>query len=126
MPPRVVSGPRDTTVKVGASAVLRCEVSGDPQPDVLWRRAPAAGPNANANANADANASLAMPLGRVSILADRSLRITGARLSDAGLYVCDADNRAGAVSASATLSVVCECTHVTCETGTQSTFQSGH
>ncbi|KAJ1530846.1 hypothetical protein ONE63_005691 [Megalurothrips usitatus] len=97
VPPRILTRPTDTTALVGSTVVIRCEVTGDPIPDVLWRRA-----------------SSSMPLARVHVLPDGSLRMTGLRLSDSGEYVCDADNRAGAVSASAHLAVVCEYTPALC------------
>lgn len=87
-----MAGPVDSTALVGSSVVLRCEVAGEPEPEVRWRRGNGMPP--------------ATP--RAHLLADRSLRIANVRLSDAGLYVCEADNPAGAVSASATLHVVCK------------------
>lgn len=67
-------------------------MGGDPTPDVLWRRV---GGN--------------MPLGRVHILEDRSLRLEHVTAADAGEYSCEADNAVGSVSASATLTVHCKC-----------------
>lgn len=46
-----------------------------------------------------------MPLGRVRVLEDRSLRLERVTLSDQGKYTCEADNPAGALTASATLTV---------------------
>ncbi|KDR13839.1 Roundabout-like protein 2 [Zootermopsis nevadensis] len=46
-----------------------------------------------------------MPLGRVHILEDRSLRVESVILEDEGEYSCEADNAVGTVSASATLTV---------------------
>lgn len=46
-----------------------------------------------------------MPLGRVRVLEDRSLRLERITLSDQGRYTCEADNPAGAVTASAILTV---------------------
>jgi hypothetical protein len=49
-----------------------------------------------------------MPLGRVHILEDRSLRVEAVNLEDEGEYSCEADNAVGTVTASATLTVHCE------------------
>lgn len=61
-------------------------------PDVLWRRS-ASGGN--------------MPLNRVHILEDRSLRLEDVVLDDEGEYSCEADNAVGAISATGTLTVHC-------------------
>lgn len=65
-------------------------MGGDPVPDVLWRRSAT-------NGN--------MPLGRVKVLDDRSLRLDNVILSDEGEYMCEADNAVGAVSASGYMTV---------------------
>jgi hypothetical protein len=78
---------------VGGSVEFQCRVGGDPVPDVLWRRT-AGGGN--------------MPLGRVHILEDRSLRVEAVILEDEGEYSCEADNAVDTVTASATLTVHCE------------------
>lgn len=62
-------------------------------PDVLWRRTAGAGN---------------MPLGRVHILEDRSLRLENVTPEDEGEYSCEADNAVGTVTASATLTVYCK------------------
>lgn len=76
--------------QTGGSVTLQCRVGGDPIPDVLWRRT--AG-----NGN--------MPVNRVKVLDDRSLKINNVDLSDEGEYTCEADNSVGAVSASGYLTV---------------------
>lgn len=78
----------------GSSVTFQCRVGGDPLPDVLWRRS-AGGGN--------------MPLGRVHILEDRSLRLDSIVLEDEGEYSCEADNSVGAITASGVLRVHCEC-----------------
>lgn len=75
---------------VGADVEFACGVGGDPLPDVLWRRNSPGG---------------TMPLGRVRVLEDRTLRLERVALSDQGRYTCEADNPAGAITASATLTV---------------------
>lgn len=76
--------------QTGGSVTFQCRVGGDPLPDVLWRRT-AGGGN--------------MPLGRVKVLDDRSLRLDNVILGDEGEYACEADNSVGAVSASGYLTV---------------------
>ncbi|PSN32273.1 hypothetical protein C0J52_24864 [Blattella germanica] len=46
-----------------------------------------------------------MPIGRAQILDDRSLRIENVEPADEGLYICDAENLVGSVSARASLTV---------------------
>ena len=74
----------------GASVVFSCTVGGDPLPDVLWRRT-AGGGN--------------MPLGRVHVLEDRSLRLESIITEDEGEYSCEADNSVGSLTASAKMCI---------------------
>ncbi|KAJ8953602.1 hypothetical protein NQ318_003026 [Aromia moschata] len=85
-----VYAPKDAVALVGSSVEFSCEVGGDPVPDVLWSRSALGG---------------TMPLGRVRVLDDRALRLEHITLLDQGRYTCDADNFAGAVAASALLTV---------------------
>lgn len=93
--PFIIRGPQNQTAISGSSAVFQCRVGGEPLPDVLWRRS-AAGGN--------------MPLGRVHILEDRSLRIDDITIDDMGEYICEADNAAGSVISSGILTVQCNTT----------------
>ncbi|XP_063916854.1 roundabout homolog 1-like [Zophobas morio] len=88
--PYLVKAPEDTVALVGSTVDFACAVGGDPLPDVLWRRTSAGG---------------TMPLGRVHVLEDRTLRLDGITLLDQGLYTCEADNFAGVISATAVLTV---------------------
>lgn len=111
VPPSLQKGPQDTTALVGTDVEFPCSVAGDPSPDVLWRRSseppPGAAPGAGAAAPSGAPpAGLAMPLNRVHVTEARALRISNVQLSDAGQYICEADNKAGALNAAATLTVI--------------------
>jgi roundabout axon guidance receptor 2 len=84
--------PSDVTVLKGQSVQFQCRVGGDPEPNILWRRDDGK-----------------MPIGRAQILDDKSLRIENVEPVDEGLYICDAENLVGSVSARASLTVHCEC-----------------
>lgn len=77
----------------GGTVIMDCEVGGDPLPDVLWRRTSDGGN---------------MPLDRIKVLEDRGLKIDHVSAQDEGVYTCEADNSAGALSVSAKLSVYCK------------------
>ncbi|XP_050311425.1 roundabout homolog 2-like [Anthonomus grandis grandis] len=88
--PFMIQPPKDVTALVGSTIELPCTVGGDPVPDVFWKRQAPGG---------------TMPLGRVRVLEDRSLRLEDISLMDQGRYTCEADNSAGLISASAFVTV---------------------
>ncbi|TMW49609.1 hypothetical protein DOY81_005313 [Sarcophaga bullata] len=88
--PFLIRGPQNQTAVVGASVIFQCRIGGDPLPDVLWRRT-ASGGN--------------MPLRRVTVLEDRSLKLDDITLDDMGEYTCEADNAVGSITATGTLIV---------------------
>ncbi|XP_060663924.1 protein sax-3 [Drosophila nasuta] len=88
--PFLIRGPQNQTAVVGSSVVFQCRIGGDPLPDVLWRRT-ASGGN--------------MPLRRVHILEDRSLKLDDVTLEDMGEYSCEADNAVGSITATGILTV---------------------
>lgn len=67
---------------------FRCQVQGDPQPTVRWKKD-------------DSD----LPRGRYDIKDDYTLRIKKAMSTDEGTFMCIAENRVGKVEASATLTV---------------------
>ncbi|XP_055687324.1 protein sax-3-like [Lutzomyia longipalpis] len=88
--PFLIRGPTSQVVVEGSAVTFQCRVSGEPMPDVLWRRS-ASGGN--------------MPLDRVHILEDRSLRLERVTVNDEGEYSCEADNAVGSITATGTLTV---------------------
>ncbi|MCJ8729262.1 hypothetical protein PDJAM_G00104030, partial [Pangasius djambal] len=90
--PRVLGYPRSVLVKSGSDAVLKCLISGEPKPDVLWERL---------------NEPI-IPEGRYCITQDGkvcTLSIYQVTLEDAGQYICRAKNSIGDTYAAATLKV---------------------
>ncbi|XP_066519296.1 obscurin-like protein 1a [Hoplias malabaricus] len=90
--PRVLGYPRPVVLKSGSDAVLKCQIGGDPQPDVVWERK---------------NVPI-VPGGRYSIAQEGkvyTLFISGITLADAGQYICRAKNSIGETYAAATLKV---------------------
>ena len=71
---------------------FQCSVGGDPAPQVLWTKDDGK-----------------MPVGRADILEeDKSLIIKNVMLSDQGLYICQAHNSVGQITAKAHLVVHCK------------------
>ena len=91
MKPFFLRPPEDITSAISRRAELTCQVSGDPQPQIVWRRVGAE-----------------LPVDRVHVTEDKSLRIDDVRLGDEGEYVCRAENAVGSVTGSARLSVTGE------------------
>ncbi|XP_076872111.1 obscurin-like protein 1a isoform X2 [Brachyhypopomus gauderio] len=90
--PRVLGYPRPLLVKSGTDALLKCQIGGDPQPDVVWERK---------------NEPIA-PGGRYVLAQDGkayTLVIFGVTPEDAGQYICRAKNSIGETYAAATLKV---------------------
>lgn len=79
-PPPVLKAPVNVTSSVGGVAVLSCQVEGSMRHNLTWHRA---GRPVRARA------------GRLRLLSDSSLQISGVRAQDAGPYHCVATNTHG-------------------------------
>ncbi|XP_041637515.1 obscurin-like protein 1a [Cheilinus undulatus] len=90
--PRVLGYPRPVLAKCGTDATLRCQIDGDPRPDVIWERK-------NVRINSDGHYKLSEE-GKAYLLT-----ITGVTPQDAGQYICKAKNSIGETYAAATLKV---------------------
>nr|XP_048278465.1 roundabout homolog 2 isoform X10 [Myodes glareolus] len=86
--PTFLRRPINQVVLEEEAVEFRCQVQGDPQPTVRWKKD-------------DAD----LPRGRYDIKDDYTLRIKKAMSTDEGTYMCIAENRVGKVEASATLTV---------------------
>ncbi|KAK7016387.1 Roundabout 2, partial [Halocaridina rubra] len=86
--PTFLRGPKDTVTLTEQTVEFECQVSGDPTPQVSWRRL--RGP---------------LPEHRTVILDDHTLRIQRVSPSDEDTYVCEAVNVVGTARTNATLTV---------------------
>ncbi|XP_014250865.1 roundabout homolog 2-like isoform X2 [Cimex lectularius] len=80
--------PSDVTVVADSSVELECKVGGDPVPKILWRRDDGK-----------------MPVGRAKITDEKNLRVDRVQPEDEGVYICEASNLVGSISAKAALTV---------------------
>ncbi|XP_035187069.1 obscurin-like protein 1 isoform X4 [Oxyura jamaicensis] len=90
--PRFLAYPRAFTVQSGADAVLRCQITGEPRPSILWEK----------------DKTPIEPSGRFHVEAEGnvySLLVSRVTPQDSGLYVCKAKNSVGETYAAATLKV---------------------
>ncbi|XP_041741953.1 roundabout homolog 2 isoform X4 [Coregonus clupeaformis] len=89
--PTFVRRPVNQVVLVEESVELRCQVQGDPQPSLRWRKD-----------------DVDIPRSRYDIRYEKEdflLRIKEASAGDQGTFTCVAENRVGKVEASATLTI---------------------
>ncbi|KAM6397100.1 obscurin-like protein 1 isoform 2-T2 [Pluvialis apricaria] len=90
--PRFLAYPRAFTVQSGADAILSCQITGDPQPSILWEK----------------DKTPIEPSGRFHVEAKGDLYrllVSHATPQDSGLYICKARNSVGETYAAATLKV---------------------
>ncbi|XP_050812343.1 roundabout homolog 2 isoform X21 [Gopherus flavomarginatus] len=90
--PTFLRRPINQVVLEEEAVEFRCQVQGDPQPTVRWKKD-----------------DVDLPRGRYDIKDDYTLRIKKATSTDEGTYTCIAENRVGKVEASAALTVRGEC-----------------
>ncbi|KAK9523994.1 hypothetical protein VZT92_017865 [Zoarces viviparus] len=90
--PRLLGYPRPVVAQCGSDATLRCQIGGDPRPDVIWERK-------NIQIVSDGHCKLSED-GKAYLLT-----ITGVTLQDAGQYICKAKNSIGETYAAASLKV---------------------
>ncbi|XP_029942050.1 obscurin-like protein 1a [Salarias fasciatus] len=90
--PRVLGYPRPVLAQCGTNATLRCQIGGDPRPDVIWER----------------KGIQILSDGRYKLSEEGKsymLTITGVTEQDAGQYICKARNSVGETYAAASLKV---------------------
>uniref|UniRef100_A0A8D3BUK5 Obscurin like cytoskeletal adaptor 1a n=1 Tax=Scophthalmus maximus TaxID=52904 RepID=A0A8D3BUK5_SCOMX len=90
--PRVLGYPRPVVAQCHADATLRCQIGGDPRPDVIWERK-------NVQISSEGRYKLSEE-GKAFLLT-----ITGVTQQDAGQYICKARNSVGETYAAASLKV---------------------
>ncbi|MEQ2191116.1 hypothetical protein XENOCAPTIV_021194 [Xenoophorus captivus] len=90
--PRVLGYPRPVVAQCGTDATLRCQIDGDPRPDVIWERK-------NVLILSEQRYKISEE-GKVYLLT-----ITGVTQEDAGQYICKARNSIGETYAAASLKV---------------------
>uniref|UniRef100_A0A673BFY9 Obscurin like cytoskeletal adaptor 1a n=1 Tax=Sphaeramia orbicularis TaxID=375764 RepID=A0A673BFY9_9TELE len=90
--PRVLGYPRPVIAQCGTDATLRCQIGGDPRPDVVWERK-------NIQILSEGRYKLSEE-GKAFLLT-----ITGVTPGDAGQYICKAKNSIGETYAAASLKV---------------------
>lgn len=90
--PRVLGYPRPVVAQCGTVATLRCQIDGDPRPDVIWERK-------SIQILSDGHYKLTEE-GKAYLLT-----ITGVTPQDAGQYICKAKNSIGETYAAASLKV---------------------
>uniref|UniRef100_A0A669DE25 Roundabout, axon guidance receptor, homolog 2 (Drosophila) n=1 Tax=Oreochromis niloticus TaxID=8128 RepID=A0A669DE25_ORENI len=89
--PTFLRRPINQVVLEEETVEFRCQVQGDPQPNVRWRKD-----------------DIDVPRGRYEIKYDKEdyvLRVKKASINDEGTFTCVAENRVGKLEASATLTV---------------------
>uniref|UniRef100_A0A8C6U0K7 Obscurin like cytoskeletal adaptor 1a n=1 Tax=Neogobius melanostomus TaxID=47308 RepID=A0A8C6U0K7_9GOBI len=86
--PRVLGYPRPLVAQPGTDATLRCQIGGDPRPDVVWERK-------NVQISSEGRYRLSEE-GKAYLLT-----ITAVTAEDAGQYICKARNKVGETCAAA-------------------------
>ncbi|XP_063796995.1 leucine-rich repeats and immunoglobulin-like domains protein 1 [Pseudophryne corroboree] len=92
--PSFTKTPSNRNIRVGTTARLECEATGDPTPEIAWQK----------DGGTDFPAARER---RMHVMPeDHVFFITAVTIEDMGVYSCTAQNPAGSVSANATLTVL--------------------
>lgn len=91
--PMFVVEPQNTTVSHGENVLLDCIAQGEPEPSMRWQK----------------EGFRVLPVGRVAILPNNTLKIVAAQLTDSGAYMCLAENQMGRAVMTIHLTVMGEC-----------------
>lgn len=94
--PRFIQTPTNVTVKTGETVTLNCAASGDPPPEISWKK-----DGGNDFPAARERRMNVMPT-------DHLFFIVNAKTTDIGIYSCAAKNPAGTIIANSTLTVLQE------------------
>lgn len=94
--PKFIKTPTNVTVKTGETVTLNCAATGDPPPEISWKK-----DGGNDFPAARERRMNVMPT-------DHLFFIVNAKTTDMGIYSCAAKNPAGTIIANATLSVLQE------------------
>lgn len=94
--PRFIQTPTNVTVKTGETVTLNCAASGDPPPEISWKK-----DGGNDFPAARERRMNVMPT-------DHLFFIVNAKTTDIGIYSCAAKNPAGIIVANSTLTVLQE------------------
>ncbi|CAG9783649.1 unnamed protein product [Diatraea saccharalis] len=94
--PKFIKTPTNVTVKTGETVTLNCAASGEPTPEISWKK-----DGGNDFPAARERRMNVMPT-------DHLFFIVNAKTSDMGIYSCAAKNPAGTIIANATLTVLQE------------------
>ena len=93
MRPRLDKLPKDYTVNVGKEARFTCAATGHPEPKIFWRK--------------DGGGKFVAAVERrIRHVHPHDYIISNAKAEDMGDYTCFAQNEAGSVNATATLTVL--------------------
>jgi hypothetical protein len=86
--PQFTIRPANTSALLGSDVSLSCVARGDPPPEITWKKQGGS-----------------LPLKRAHFDEERFL-ISNVSEQDAGVYVCVAENKAGSITSSATVTVL--------------------
>ncbi|XP_038627571.1 neural cell adhesion molecule L1-like protein isoform X1 [Tachyglossus aculeatus] len=91
-PPRWTQKPKSGVYSIGSNAILRCEASGNPQPEIKWKRN-------------------GLPVNKENLVSSgqilpREISLTNLQLDQSAVYQCEASNKHGTILANANVDVL--------------------